>query len=199
MKKAKHLAIPAILTLIFMSVPLHAGALLAGDASGATLSLTPASATYDVNDNFTVSISVNTRAQKVVTVAAYIFYDNTSFLATSIDTTGTAFNTALFESLIDQNAGTIRITVGKQSPGVNSNNALVAKVYFTAIGPAAPVADNIVFDFSAGGTADSNVIKDDGLGTDILSGANNARYSVRPADMTPPTLTQVTAVPSSKN
>ena len=199
MKKTKHLAILAILTLTFVSAPLRTGAVLIGNASGATLNITPADASYDVNDNFTVSISVNTRGQKVVTVAAYLFYDNTSFLATSIDTTGTVFNTALFESLIDQNAGTIRITVGKQSPGVNSNNALVAKVYFTAIGPAAPVADNIVFDFSAGGTADSNVIRDDGLGTDILSGVYNARYSVAAADMTPPTLTQVTAVPSSKN
>jgi hypothetical protein len=43
---------------------------------------------------------------------------------------------------------------------------------------AAPSSDNFFFSFVAGSTTDSNVIKDDGLGTDMLSGVYNGKYSV---------------------
>lgn len=196
MKKLKCLIILMIFILTLIVIPPDSKAALVGDTTKATLILTPATAAYHVNDNFTTSISVNTKGQSVVAVAAYLNYDNTSFEATSIDIAGTVFNTAQFESIIDQGAGKIMITLGKQSPGINSGNALVAKVNFKVINATNPSADNITFDFMTGSMIDSNVVKNDGLGTDILSGVQNAKYSVAAPDITPPVLTQVSAVPS---
>jgi hypothetical protein len=46
-----------------------------------------------------------------------------------------------------------------------------------------PSADNFTFQFTAGSTVDSNIIIDDGLGTDKISGVDNGRYTI---DATPP-------------
>lgn len=186
-----------ILFLLILSFSASVNAALVGDTSGATLSLTPATASYYQNDSFTVSINLNTRGKSIVTVAAYVNYDTSSFQAVSVDTAGTAFNTAQFETLIDEANGKIKITLGKQTPGINSSNALVAKINFTALAATSPTADNITFDFTPGSIIDSNAILNDGLGTDILSGVNNVRYTILPPDVTPPALAQVTAAPTA--
>lgn len=147
-----------------------------GTTSNATLSLSPTSGTYTVNQNFTLSIYVNTRSQNVVVVAAYLNYDKNRFQAVSIDSADSVF-TMQAENAIDSTNGVIKISRGKPTPGVNSASALVAKVIFKPIANASPTSDNFTFQFTPGSVLESNVILDNGLGTDILSGVDNGRYS----------------------
>lgn len=168
-------------------------AALVGNTSQATLTLTPQTGTFNTNSNFQIGVYVNTNSQNVVVVAAYLNYNPAHFQVTSIDTANSVF-TMEAEKTFDNTNGVIKITRGKPSPGVNTSNGLVATINFRAISGVSPSVDNLTFQFVAGATNESNVIKDDGLGTDILSGVYNGRYTViGGTDTTPPTISSVGA------
>lgn len=187
------------LSLSFLISPSLIKADLIGNTSQATLSLSPATGSYSTGSIFNVDVIVNTNGQDVVVVAAYIKYKTNYFRADSIDTTNSIFTTEA-EKTIDSTAGLIKITLGRPTPGVNTTNGKVATINFTAIAATSPTTDNITFDFAAGSTLESNVILDDGLGTDILTGVYNARYTVAGAggngnggtdDLTPPAISSI--------
>ncbi len=163
------------LTLTFIAQESQAA--LVGNTNQATLTASPQTGTYNINDNFQVSIYVNTGGRNIVVVAAYLNYDRTKFEAVSIDTTGSVF-TMETEKVINSTNGTIKITRGIPSPGVNTTNGLVAKINFRATAATSPASDNLTFQFTAGATLESNVILDDGLGTDYLNGVYNGKYTV---------------------
>jgi len=152
-------------------------AALVGNTTQATLSVSPESGSYNQNGTFTVSVNLNTNGQNVVVAAAYLNYDRNSFQAVSIDTTGSVF-TVEAEKIIDSVNGIIKITRGKPTPGVNTASGLIATINFKALYGVTPSADNLTFRFIAGDNTQSTVIKDDGLGTNILSGVYNGRYTV---------------------
>ena len=190
-----------VFVMVLTIVPLKGNAGLEGSTSQATLALSPVSGSYEVGDSFSVDIRVDTNGQDVVVVAAYLDYNNNHFRADSIDTGDSVFTTEA-EKSIESSSGQIKITVGKPTPGVNSSSAKVATVNFTAISEVTAGSDNISFDFSSGATNESNVILDDGQGTDILSGVYNSSFSVTESvtdpedpeseeDLTPPSISNI--------
>lgn len=176
MQKSKLFAASAIL-LTMLFIPSLGKAALVGTASQATLSVSPATGSYSPNDTFTVSVYMDTNGQNIVVSAAYLAYDRNSFQAVSIDTTGSVFTMSM-ENAIDSNTGIIKITRGIPTPGVNTANGLVAKINFKALYGTAPSSDNLTFRFAAGDNTQSTVIKNDGLGTNILSGVYGGKYTV---------------------
>lgn len=176
--------ITVILTvIIFLStVPLISQAGLVGNTNNASLSFNPDSGIYRVGDTFGVDILVNTHGQNVVVVAAYLNYNPNIFKVVSVDISGSVF-TMEAEKVIDSVNGKVKISRGSPSPGVNTTNGNVATINLRGLTNSLPSSDNITFDFAAGATNESNVILDDGLGTDILSGVYNARFTL---DGTPP-------------
>jgi len=190
-------ALGLCLSLFFLisSFPIKAD--LVGGTNQAILSLSPATGSYNIGDSFSVEVGVNTNGQNVVVVAAYLNYNSSYFRADSIDTTGSIFTTEA-EKTIDSTTGVIKITRGIPTPGVNTTSGKVATINFTAISATSPSTDNITFDFAAGSTLESNVILDDGLGTDILNGVYNARYTVIQGgdslDLTPPAVSLISVV-----
>lgn len=179
MLKSKNIIWAAVfLTLVWLMPHSNlAASTLVGDNGGATLNLQPAGGLYSPDENFTVSIYVNTNGQNVVVVAAYLSYDKNNFQAVSIDFSGSDF-TNTFENVIDPINGKIKITQAKPSPGINSARGLVARVNFKAINSVAPASDNFIFDFTPGSTVDSNIVLDDGKGTDIISGVYNEKFGI---------------------
>jgi hypothetical protein len=167
----------AIFTALFLSA-YNSEAALVGNTNQATLSVSPQTGSYNANDNFAVSIYLNTNGENVVVVAAYLNYDKVHFEVISIDTTNSVFSVEA-EKIIDSTNGVIKITRGNPtSSHVNSSNALVVVINFKAVSGVNPSTDNLGFQFAAGSTLESNVIKDDGLGTDILSGIYNGKYTI---------------------
>ena len=166
-----------IIAICAVFIGFTAKAAIVGNTSNATLSISPASGNYNVNDTFTVSIYLNTNNQNVVVAAAYLNYNKNQFEALNIDTTGSIFSFEA-EKIIDSTNGKIKITRGIPTPGVNVSNGLVAKVNFKALSNVTPLTDNLNFVFIPGSSRESSVILDDGRGTNILSGVNNAKYTI---------------------
>lgn len=164
--------------LILSGLAATARAALVGNTNQATLNLTPATGSYAVGDTFKVAINVNTKGQSVVVVAAYLKFDPNVFEAQDIDATGSVFSIGA-ENTINQAGGTVKITRGQATPGINSASGLVALVTFKAKTLVSPTSDNITFDFTAGSTGDSNVILNDGKGTEFLSGVYGGSYVVK--------------------
>lgn len=179
---AKSAFIPLFLPALFLILAWPARAALVGSTSQATLNITPDSGSFAPNENFAASIYLNTHGENVVAVAAYLIYDKAHFQAISIDNSSSAF-TMEAEKSIDSASGVVRISFGKPTPGVNSAAGLVAKANFRALSEVAPSSDNFILNFTPGSVMESNAIKDDGLGTDILSGVYNAKYTVSAASV----------------
>lgn len=156
---------------------------MVGNTTNAVLSLSPNTGTYKTNSNFAVDILINTHGQNVVVTSAYLNYSPTLFQVVSpIDISGSIFPTVA-ENIIDNVNGKVKLTIGIPTPGVNVTAGKIATLTIKGLTDAAPAADNFTFDFTAGSTTDSNVILNDGLGTEILSGVDNGKYGF---DGTPP-------------
>ncbi|MBU1102666.1 fibronectin type III domain-containing protein [Patescibacteria group bacterium] len=192
----KYFLIVFLLTFIIgFFVVLPAQAALVGNTTQATLSLSPATGSYNANDTFQVSIYINTNGRTIDTVAAYLSYDRVHFSATSIDVTGSVF-TMQAENIIDPINGKIKITRGIPYPStVNSSNGLVARINFTALSGTTPSSDNLTFDFAPGDANQSNAFL---AGVPLLSGVYNGLYTVSggTGDTTAPTVSAFT-IPST--
>jgi hypothetical protein len=180
--KKRFKIISLITSLALLAAPALSEASLVGSTNNAVISLSPNTGVYRTNASFPIDILLNTHGQNVVVVAAYINYNPSLFQVLSIDTSNSIFTTEA-EKTIDQSNGTVKITMGIPTPGVNVTSGRVATLNIQGLSNTVPGADNFNFDFSAGSSIDSNVILNDGLGTDVLSGTDNGRYSL---DGTPP-------------
>ncbi len=180
--KNKLLAFFLIVVLFFSVISYSSNASLIGNTNNATLSLSPNTGVYKVGNTYAIDILVNTHGQNVVAVAAYLNYNPGLFQVVSIDNTGSVFTTEA-ENVIDNVNGNVKITSGIPTPGINTVSGKVATLNIKGLADTAPSADNFNFNFTAGSTIDSNVILNDGLGTDIISGVDNGKYTL---DGTPP-------------
>jgi hypothetical protein len=144
----------------------------------ATLSLSPNTGSYRTGDSFKVDVFVGTGGENVVAVAANIKYDPTYFQANNIDPNGSVFPIEA-EKTIDSTNGIIKITRGIITPGINTINGKVASFNLTALSPVSPTSDNVILIVASSPPIKSNIIKDDGLGTPILSVVTSARFTVQ--------------------
>ena len=180
MSKNKIIIILLSFCLSIVSV-LPANAALIGDTSKASLSVSPQSGKFNVNDTFKVNIYVNTGGQNINVVSAILKFDKNHFQALNIDSSGSVFN-MIAETGIDQNTGKIRITLGIPTPdlssGVNTSNGLVAAVTFKALSNVTAVSDNLIFDFASGNSDLSAVFLNDKKGTNILTGVSGGQYTI---------------------
>lgn len=160
-------------------------------AEGAVLTLDPADdvSALTIGQEFNLDIVLNTNTNNVVAAKAVVNYDPAKFELVSWNTDDSSFavdNSCVYQNKPceivnnDTGAGKITITVAKPSPGVNSDSATIGTLKFKGKALISnPTADNISLAFiSAGNYDDSDVIVDDGQGTDILRQAINVRLSV---------------------
>jgi len=182
-----------MIIVVLLSIPNLSEAEWVGNENNATMFLSPSSGNYKANASFPIDILLNTHGQSVVAVAAYINY-NPSLFQVTIDTTGSVFPQEA-ENKVEN--GVIKITRGSpHQNAVNTTNGKIATLNIIGLTNVTPSVDNFTFQFTAGSTLDSNIIVDDGLGTDIMSGANNGRYTI---DATPPAnVSNFTATPGDR-
>lgn len=176
MKKISKI-VSLITSAAVLAIPVFGNAALVGNTNNAVLSLSPNTGVYKTNATFPIDILLNTHGQNVVVVAAYLTYNPSLFQVVSIDTSNSIFTTEA-EKTIDQSNGLVKITMGIPTPGVNVTSGKVATLNIQGPSNTVPGADNFNFNFTAGSSIDSNIILNDGLGTDVLSGVDNGRYSL---------------------
>ncbi len=171
----------SIILIIALSIwnlsPFLTNAAWVGTTNNATLFLSPNVGVYRVGPVFPVDILINTYGQQVVGVSAYFSYNPSLFQVDSIDTSHSIFSVE-FEKTINNTSGIVRIARAIPTPGVNVTNGKVATLNIRGLTDVTPSVDNFNFIFSPGSNTNSQVILDDGLGTNILSGVNNGRYTL---------------------
>ncbi len=158
-------------------------AFLEAGSETATLMLDPDIKSVTVGDTFDVDIILDTRNSNVVVTRAIVNYDTEYFKFESYDTSNSVFasgNSCLNENEScgivnnDSEAGIIDITLAKPSPGVKTSSGLISNLTFKALKEFDSDADNIFISFAkTENYDDSDVILDNGKGTDILAGVMN--------------------------
>lgn len=143
----------------------------------ASLYLSPKEGHYNVGDEFSVDVLINTRGSNVVAVAAYLSYDKNLMKAESVDISGSIFD-IVFENKINEKDGKIKIGIGKPTPGVNIPNGKIARIHFTALKKNDPLMENIYFDFTKGSSLYSAIILDDKKGTNILNATRGVKIFI---------------------
>ncbi len=177
-KKIFALSLSLILLGAIAIVPAQAGA-------NAELSLSPSTKTVGIGETFSIDVLVNTNSQNVVAVGAYLTYDATKLQVIDIDTSKSIL-TMEAEKIFDSNAGKIKISRTKPTPGINTANGNVATINFKALSPASPTKVDFIIDGIGISGTDSDILLDDGKGTDILSSVKNGSYTITSADIVPP-------------
>lgn len=178
----------------------------------ATLFFSSPAVTVMQGDTFPINVLLNTGSNNVVVAKADIFYNSANFeLIGNPDTNASAFaagNTCTYNNKaceivsVDKNAGKISITLAKPTPGVNADSGIMATLFFKALNVVSTNTEDIKLNFAGSGNyTDSDVIVDDGNGTDILATVQplavtvNAVVSQSPA---PQVQTPVTTTESKK-
>lgn len=188
-KKIFALTLSLVMLGTMAMVPVQAG-------SNAELALSPSSKTVGVGETFSVNISVNTNGQNVVAVGAYLSYDATKLKVVSIDTSKSVLTMAA-ENIFNSNTGRIKISRTKPTPGINTANGNLATINFKALAPVSSTkVDFIVTGRGVSGT-DSDILLDDGKGTDILSLVKNGVYKITTAGSVVPPTCVINAKPAS--
>lgn len=147
-------------------------------AAGATLSLSPATGTFNQGCSFSLDILLDTGGSQVDGADIIILYDSTRFTATAVRH-GTIFSDYPGDVIDTQNG---KISVAGMSSGTSSytGSGTFATVDFTVLSNAPAGASKISFDFDPndkGKTNDSN-IAEHGTVTDILNQVNNGTYTI---------------------
>lgn len=159
----------------------------ASASPSATLSLRSGSSNSLVvnqDDNFSVDLMLNTNSSNVVAVNAILQYNTDNFqLVGNPDISASVFNNAGDNTCVAQaqsqdkqcnifnaaTAGKVSMVMAKPTPGVNTAAGKIATLNFKALKPVTANTTDIKLNFAAVGSyADSDVILDDGNGTDIL-------------------------------
>ena len=137
----------------------------------------PESGDYRVGDSFDLDIYLDTNGEDVVVVSAFLDYNSAVFEAVSVDVDGSVFEMTM-ESVIDNEEGSVRVVQGMPNPGVNTGEGLVATVEFRALADTGTSSEYITFKFDPGSDSSSDVLVNDGRGTDILDEVRSAEIVV---------------------
>lgn len=152
-------------------------------ASAATLSLSPATGTHAVGEEFEVKILLDTSGTTTSGTDAYIRYDpNTLSVVDANSSTegtqilpGSLYSQTSYNS-VDTASGKISFSGSKSggSPGYSGSGTL-ATITFNAVKEA--TGSQVTFDFTNGSTTDSNVI-DQSSSDDVLGSVTNGSYTI---------------------
>lgn len=165
--------------------------------ASATLSLKSGSSntlTVAQGANFSVDVILNTNSSNVVAVNAIVQYNTTNFqLVGAPNISASIFNNAGDNACVSQaqaqskrcniidttTAGKVSIAMAKPTTGVNTAAGKIATLTFKALKAISANTTDIKINFVAvGNYTDSDVIFDDGNGTDILQSASSFTIAV---------------------
>lgn len=142
---------------------------ISAKAGGASLYLSPNNGTFYVGNTFDVSIFVNTGDKNVNTVRVDLKFDPKKIQLAN-PTTGKSFISVWIAPPSYSNTeGTLTFQGGLPSPGINTSAGLVSTITFRAISP----GDADIHFLNS-----SQILLDDGNGTNALNSMEMAEYSI---------------------
>jgi hypothetical protein len=161
--------------------------LMPAAAFAGSMTFSATAGSHSIGETFSIDILADSAGQALVVADAMVNYDPALLEITGI-TTGTSSFSYDFGlpagtfpiAAIDNTGGQAQVVVALPTPGVTGASLNVATLHFVvkAAGSAA-----VQFAFtSAGAAGDSNLVLDDGTGTDALSAVTNASFTLADAD-----------------
>jgi len=147
----------------------------------ASLSLSPASGTFNRNCNFSLDVVIDTQGAQTDGTDAILFYDSSRF---SINTSLITPNTAVYPDFpgnnVDEAAGKITISGLASVATPFTGKGTLATLQFSVKDSAPTGATQITFDFDPNNkakTTDSNVVERNTV-VDVLNSVVNGNYTV---------------------
>lgn len=147
-------------------------------AGTATLSLDPATGTFNKSCPFSVNVNLNTGGTQTDGTDAILFYDSSRLTATSV-TNGTIYPDYPGNNIDAQN-GKITISGLASVSQAFSGQGTLAQINFTVSDTAPTGATSLKFDFDPNNkakTTDSNVVER-GTVVDVLNSVTDGNYTV---------------------
>jgi hypothetical protein len=140
-----------------------------GRATGSSLYLSPSSGTFFVGSTFDVSIFVNTGGNHINAVKVDLKFDPRKLQIAS-PTAGKSFISVwVSQPTYSNKEGKASFQGGIPSPGIHTSSGLVSTITFRAVAPGEAFIS--ILD-------SSQVLLDDGKGTDILSSIGRGMYKI---------------------
>lgn len=133
-----------------------------------TLSLRPESGFVDPNVRQSIDIIIDRGEEEVNAVDVTLTYDPMEAEVDEVRT-DSSFCDRFWEKSIDQDRGEVRIACGKPSPGLSTESGVIASI--------------MVYpkkSFSLRFSPESQVLANDGLGTNVLRASEGARFTLGP-------------------
>lgn len=152
--------------------------LFATNSWAATLSLSPASGTFNKGCSFSLNILLDTQGAATDGVDAILLYDTTRFSAKLIKN-GTIYS-EYPGNIIEAQAGRVIVSGSASASSPFSGNGILATVDFSVLPQAPAGAAQIKFDFDAADrtkTTDSNVAERNNV-TDVLAAVVDGTYTI---------------------
>lgn len=137
-------------------------------ASAASLFISPASGSYPVGGNFSVSVYVASASQAMNAASGTISFPADKLRIVSVSKSGSIMNLWTQEPSFSNASGTAQFEGVVLSPGFTGSAGKLVTYQFSAL---APGPATLKFTSSA-------VLANDGEGTDILTGSNSATFSL---------------------
>lgn len=160
----------------------------ASDAANSRLYFDPGSVALHMGDEVDLDVVINTGGSKIVAARALISYDTSKLEVVSWNLDNSVFsvqNSCVYENspcrIIshDTDSGILDIVLAKPTPGVNTDSGTFASIKVRALTEFGQSSDYLKLSYvSSGSYDDSDMILDDGLGTDILNGVGSLLVQV---------------------
>lgn len=152
-------------------------------AYAATLNYSPNSGSRNIGSTFSVNVTVSTGGTAANSFQADIRYPSDKLDVTAISTGGSVCSLFPFQPSYNNSAGTAQIQCGIPSPGYNGNGGKLGTLTFRAktVGSA-----TVTF------ASSSQVLANDGAGTNILTSLGNATFSLVPTPTSSPAVSSTT-------
>jgi len=172
MYKSKLKIIFFILTVVFC---LGAHMARSAEIKSASLYISPALQTNEIDEEFPIEIKINSAGQFINSAEGALDFDKTKLQAKSISKSGSVFRFWATEPSFNNEKGTIIFAGGLTTPGFKAESGTLFTVYFKpkAVG-AAPI------NFSSGA-----ILANDGQGTNIITALGNSKITVIPKSISP--------------
>ncbi len=137
-------------------------------SKAATLGISPSTGTYKAGETFSVSVIVNTESKSINAISANLTFSTSLLRVVSVSKSDSIINYWVQEPSFSNTNGTINLEGVIVNPGFTGGSGKVLRVTFEA---------------KSSGIAElkyalSSVLANDGLGTNILTTANKASFTI---------------------
>ena len=143
-------------------------------ASASTISISPASGSYQSGQTFTTNIRVQPQGNDVNAVEASMSFDRNVLEVVNLSRDGSVFSLWTTEPTFSNSAGTITFGGGSPTPFTSASTILTATFRVIGAGSGEVRFDNV------------SILVADGMGTDVFAGATSGTYTSTAATTPPP-------------